>query len=215
MFYHCIVYIANEGHHIKRRVWRYQRGIIIHYILLFVSEPLSQIKDADQDYSSIRLEFEVPCEDIPVNIITYNISYTTLSQSCSENEFNTTRWKSCYFDWPCEITGLHSYQDYYIQVQETAAFKVGIWSEAFLVKTDPYSKCRNYLFAFSLPSQRLIELLLSIGVRRSSVIVVVILVIFTKLHNQMELNMEGMIIERGDSVLCKWSSSLYREINWK
>jgi hypothetical protein len=31
----------------------------------------------------------------------------------------------------------------------------------------------------------------------------------------MELNMEGMIIERGDSVLCKWSSSLYREINWK
>jgi hypothetical protein len=171
--------------------------------LLFVSEPLSQIKDADQDYSSIRLEFEVPCEDIPVNIITYNISYTTLSQSCSENEFNTTRWKSCYFDWPCEITGLHSYQDYYIQVQETAAYKVGIWSEAFLVKTDPYSKCRNYLFAFSLPSQRLIELLLSIGVRRSSVIVVVILVIFTKLHNQMELNMEGMIIERGDSVLCK------------
>jgi hypothetical protein len=32
----------------------------------------------------------------------------------------------------------------------------------------------------------------------------------------MELNMEGMIIERGDSVLYKWSSSLCRErlIGW-
>jgi hypothetical protein len=30
-----------------------------------------------QDYSSIRLEFEVPCEDIPIYIITYNISCTT------------------------------------------------------------------------------------------------------------------------------------------
>ena len=156
-----------------------------------------------QDYSSIRLEFEVPCEDIPIYIITYNISCTTLSQACSENEFNITRWISCYFDEPCEITGFHSYQDYYILLQETAEHKVGIWSEAYLVKTDPYSKCRNYLFAFSLPSQRLIELLLSIDVRRSSVIVVVILVIFTKLHNQMELNMEVVIIERGDSVLCK------------
>lgn len=114
--------------------------------LLIVSEPLSQIKNADQGNSSIRLEFEIPCEDIPVSI-TYNISYTTLSQTCSENELNITRWKSCSFGDPCEITGLHSYQDYYIQVQETAENKVGIWSEAYLVKTLPYSKCRHSLFA--------------------------------------------------------------------
>lgn len=115
--------------------------------LFIVSEPLSQIKNADQGNSSIRLEFEIPCEDISVSI-TYNISYTTLSQTCSEHEFNITRWKSCYFGDPCEITGLYSYQDYYIQVQETAEDKVGIWSEAYLVKTLPYSKCRHSLFAF-------------------------------------------------------------------
>ncbi|CAC5375534.1 unnamed protein product [Mytilus coruscus] len=97
-------------------------------------EPQSQITKITASNTTIRLEFEVPCDSVEAPIM-YDISYTSLDHSCTGDQTNVTSWLECFPLRPCEITGLFSYWDYFIKVQESSENNVGVWSNEYKVTT--------------------------------------------------------------------------------
>ncbi|CAC5375531.1 unnamed protein product [Mytilus coruscus] len=99
-----------------------------------VYEPQSKISKITASNTTIRLDFEMPCDNVEAPI-SYNISYTSLDHSCTGDQTNVTDWTECFPFRPCEITGLFPYWDYFIKVQESAENNVGVWSNEYKVTT--------------------------------------------------------------------------------
>ncbi|CAC5413564.1 PTPRB [Mytilus coruscus] len=99
-----------------------------------VYEPQSKISKITASNTTIRLDFEMPCDNVETPI-SYNISYTSLDHSCTGDQTNVTEWWECFPLRPCEITGLFPYWDYFIKVQESAENNVGVWSNEYKVTT--------------------------------------------------------------------------------
>ncbi|XP_052088427.1 uncharacterized protein LOC127725474 [Mytilus californianus] len=99
-----------------------------------VYEPQAQISKITASNTTIRLEFQVPCDNVEAPI-SYNIPYTSLDHSCTVNQTNVTEWWECFPLHPCEISGLFSYWDYFIKVQESVEDNVGVWSKEHKVTT--------------------------------------------------------------------------------
>ncbi|XP_071137871.1 tyrosine-protein phosphatase Lar-like [Mytilus edulis] len=99
-----------------------------------VYEPRSKISKITSSNTTITLEFEVPCDSREAPI-SYDIAYTSLNHSCSGDQTNVTSWWECFPLRPCKITGLFSYWDYFIKVQESVEHIVGEWSNEHKVST--------------------------------------------------------------------------------
>ncbi|XP_076078308.1 receptor-type tyrosine-protein phosphatase eta-like isoform X1 [Mytilus galloprovincialis] len=99
-----------------------------------VYEPQSKISKTTASNTTIKLEFEVPCDSVDAPI-SYQISYIALDHSCTGDQTNDTQWWECFPLRRCEITGLFPYWDYFIKVQETVEDNVGVWSNELKITT--------------------------------------------------------------------------------
>ncbi|XP_063404690.1 receptor-type tyrosine-protein phosphatase beta-like [Mytilus trossulus] len=99
-----------------------------------VYEPQSKISKSTAGNTTIKLEFEVPCDSVDAPI-SYQITYTSLNHTCTGGQTNVTSWWECFPLHPCEITGLYPYWDYFIKVQETVENNFGVWSNELKITT--------------------------------------------------------------------------------